>query len=52
MNPLLRILSVVGIGLLGGKVFAPDSGTSYKVFDTTQLMGNGGIDYVYVPAHN
>src|SRR5471030_1615256 len=46
MNPLLRILSVAGIGLLGN-VLAQDSATPYKVLDTTQLMGNGGIDYVY-----
>ena len=46
MNPLSRILSVAGIGLLAGSVLA-QSGNSYKVLDTTQLMGNGGIDYVY-----
>jgi DNA-binding beta-propeller fold protein YncE len=34
-------------GLVAGKVFAQDTGTPYKVLDTTQLMGNGGIDYVY-----
>jgi DNA-binding beta-propeller fold protein YncE len=47
MNPLLRILSVAGIGLLATKAPAQDSGTPYKVLDTTQLMGNGGIDYVF-----
>ena len=46
MNPLLRILSVAGIGLLAGNVLA-QTDTPYKVLDTTQLMGNGGIDYVY-----
>ena len=46
MNPLLRILSVAGIGLLAGNVVA-QTDTPYKVLDTTQLMGNGGIDYVY-----
>ncbi len=46
MNPLLRILSVAGIGLLAGHVLA-QTGAPYKVLDTTQLMGNGGIDYVY-----
>src|ERR1035437_5332062 len=46
MNPLLRILSVAGIGLLAGNVLA-QTATPYKVLDTTQLMGNGGIDYVY-----
>ena len=46
MNPLLRVLSVAGIGLLAGNVLA-QTDTPYKVLDTTQLMGNGGIDYVY-----
>src|ERR1019366_2597420 len=46
MNPLLRILSVAGIGLLAGNALA-QTGTPYKVLDTAQLMGNGGIDYVY-----
>jgi glutamine cyclotransferase len=45
----LTLLSNVwlGIGLLAGNVLAQDSTTPYKVLDTTQLMGNGGIDYVY-----
>ncbi len=46
MNLLLRILSVAEIGLLAGSVLA-QTDTPYKVFDTTQLMGSGGIDYVY-----
>jgi DNA-binding beta-propeller fold protein YncE len=46
MNTLSRILSVAGIGLLAGNVLA-QTGTPYKVLDTTQLMGNGGIDYVF-----
>src|SRR5258708_15618701 len=46
MNPLLRILSMAGIGLLAGNVLAQTT-TPYKILDTTQLMGNGGIDYVY-----
>jgi DNA-binding beta-propeller fold protein YncE len=46
MNPLLHILSVAGIGLLAGNVLA-QTDTAYKVLDTTRLMGNGGIDYVY-----
>jgi hypothetical protein len=37
---------VAGIGLLAGNVLAQTE-TPYKVLDTTQLMGNGGIDYVY-----
>jgi DNA-binding beta-propeller fold protein YncE len=40
---LARIL--LGIGLLAGNAFA-QSDTPYKVLDTAQLMGNGGIDYV------
>jgi DNA-binding beta-propeller fold protein YncE len=47
MKPLLRILSVAGIGLLASHVLSQDSGTPYKVIDTTHFMGNGGIDYVY-----
>src|ERR1017187_10012641 len=46
MKTLLCILSVAGTGLLAGNVLA-QTGTSYKVLDTTQLMGNGGVDYVY-----
>src|ERR1022692_952421 len=41
------ILTVTGIGLLAGSVLAQDATTPYKVLDTAQLMGNGGIDYVY-----
>jgi hypothetical protein len=46
MNSLLRILSVAGIGLLAGNVLA-QTDNPYKVLDTQQLMGSGGIDYVY-----
>jgi DNA-binding beta-propeller fold protein YncE len=46
MNHRLRILSVAGIGLLAGNVLA-QTGAPYKVLDTTQVMGTGGIDYVY-----
>src|SRR5476649_2142758 len=38
--------TLLGIGLLAGNAFA-QSDAPYKVLDTTQLMGNGGIDYVY-----
>ena len=34
------------VGLAATNVFA-DSGSPYKVLDTAQLMGTGGIDYVY-----
>src|SRR5580698_8345412 len=48
MKPILStILSTVGMSLLAGHVFAADSEKPYKVLDTTQLMGTGGIDYVY-----
>jgi len=47
LDHLSRVLFVAGIGLLAGNGFAQDSATPYKVLDTTQLMGNGGIDYVY-----
>jgi DNA-binding beta-propeller fold protein YncE len=39
-------LLFLGVGLLAGNALA-QTGTPYKVLDTTQLMGNGGIDYVY-----
>jgi hypothetical protein len=45
MKNLLRILSIAGICLLAASAIAQDS-TPYKVLDTTQVMGNGGIDYV------
>jgi glutamine cyclotransferase len=47
MKKLFGILSLAGIGLLAGNALAQDSTGPYKVLDTTQLMGNGGIDYVY-----
>jgi DNA-binding beta-propeller fold protein YncE len=36
--------SLAGLGLLAGNALAQND---YKVLDTTQLMGSGGIDYVY-----
>ena len=39
--------TLLALGLLAGSAFAQDSGTPYKVLATTQLMGTGGIDYVY-----
>ena len=39
-------LLFLGVGLLAGNALA-QTGTPYKVLDTTQLMGSGGIDYVY-----
>ncbi|HEV2695067.1 MAG TPA: hypothetical protein VG347_19385, partial [Verrucomicrobiae bacterium] len=45
MKSIFRLLSLAGISLLAtnGLTQAAD----YKVLDTTQLMGSGGIDYVY-----
>ena len=39
-------LVLLGISLLAGDILA-QTDTAYKVLDTTQLMGSGGIDYVY-----
>ena len=47
MKALFRILALAGVGLLAGKALAGDTSAPYKVLDTTQLMGDGGIDYVY-----
>ncbi len=48
MKQLTSLSTVLlGLGLLAGNVPAQDAGAPYKVLDTTQLMGNGGIDYVY-----
>ncbi len=46
MKILSRFGCLAGIGLLAANVFAQTS-SPYKVLDTTQLMGSGGIDYVY-----
>jgi hypothetical protein len=47
MKKLTRLShALLGISLLAGNAFAQDA-APYKVLDTTQLMGNGGIDYVY-----
>jgi DNA-binding beta-propeller fold protein YncE len=43
MKKLFCAIFAAGIGTLAGNTVAQD----YKVLDTTQLMGNGGIDYVY-----
>jgi DNA-binding beta-propeller fold protein YncE len=40
------LLSLAGIGLLAGNIVA-QTDKPYKVLDTVQLMGSGGIDYVY-----
>ena len=46
MKTFLRLFSLAGIGLLAGNVLA-QTDTPYKVLDTTRIMGNGGIEYVY-----
>jgi DNA-binding beta-propeller fold protein YncE len=48
MKNHLLLLSIVGIGVLAGSARAQDPVAPYKVLDTTQVMGNGGIDYVSV----
>ena len=45
-TPKYFLLALTGISLLVGIVRAEDI-APYKVLATTQLMGNGGIDYVY-----
>ena len=45
MKSILNVLSLAGITLLAGSGFVRAAG-DYKVLDTTQLMGSGGIDYV------
>ncbi len=47
MKTLMLVLSVAGITLLAASARAESSDTPYKVLDTVQVMGNGGIDYVY-----
>jgi DNA-binding beta-propeller fold protein YncE len=47
MKNLLRILSVTVIGLLTANVRAQNSEAPYRVLDSTQVMGSGGIDYVF-----
>src|SRR5580700_2132774 len=44
--PQVSLALTAGFGLLAGSVHA-QSDAPYKVLDTTQLMGSGGIDYVY-----
>src|ERR1700722_4470543 len=46
MKNLLGLLFVAGSGLLAGNVLA-QTDAPYKILDTAQLMGSGGIDYVY-----
>src|SRR6266705_2438821 len=47
MKKILHFLSVLVIGSLAGNAFAQGSDKPYKILDTTQVMGSGGIDYVF-----
>ena len=48
MKALIYLSYVLVVtALLTGKVLAQNLTTPYRVLDTTKLMGNGGIDYVY-----
>jgi len=47
MNNLSRFLSLAGLSLLAATASALAADAPYKVLDTTQVMGTGGIDYVY-----
>lgn len=49
-NHLSRALFVAGIGVLASSGFA--QATPYKIVNTAQLMGAGGIDYVYADNDN
>ncbi len=46
MKKFSRLFLLVGFGLLAGNALA-QTDAPYKVLGTTQLMGSGGIDYVY-----
>ena len=47
MKKLSQLTGVLlGLGLLAGNSFAQTE-APYKVLDTTQVMGTGGVDYVY-----
>ena len=46
MKTFLALTSIAGAGLLAGSALA-QTDSPYKVLDTAQLMGTGGIDYVY-----
>ena len=46
MKSILCIALLAGIVLLTGNTFAQKTDAAYKVLNTTQVMGDGGIDYV------
>jgi DNA-binding beta-propeller fold protein YncE len=47
MKNFLRLLSVAGISLLAGNLPGQAADAPYKVLDTVQVFGTGGIDYVF-----
>jgi len=47
MKNFLLLCSLAGMGVLAVNTFAQTADSPYKVLDTTQVMGSGGIDYVY-----
>ncbi len=47
MKNFLHLLSAAGLCFLASNVVAQSTDSPYKVLDTAQVMGNGGIDYVY-----
>jgi DNA-binding beta-propeller fold protein YncE len=47
MKNFLHLLSVAGISILASNSFAQAPDSPYKVLETAQVMGSGGIDYVY-----
>jgi len=46
MKNVFCILPLAGIGMLAGNLYA-QTDVPYKILDTTQVMGTGGIDYVH-----
>jgi len=47
MKNIFCLLSAAGLAVWAGNALAQNADAPYKVLDTTQVMGNGGIDYVY-----
>ena len=47
MKTPLIIFASATVALLAGTAAAQNTDAPYKVLDTTQVMGTGGIDYVY-----
>jgi DNA-binding beta-propeller fold protein YncE len=47
MKNFLRLLFVAGISMLAGNLLGQTADAPYKVLDTAQVFGTGGIDYVF-----